>query len=175
MAHEACSDDFARRPHPELALPDVTFRDAYDVTVGRTTLSLSYLGRNHGDCLILMRTEDDYLFAVDLATPGGTPLGQIPDYDLDGYVASLQLIEAMSIRGVIGGHGVPVAHPSAITERRQYVEALMEAVDRALRDGANPYRLTRAVELPDFQYLRNFERNFAANVERVAMYYVMGW
>lgn len=175
VAHQACEAHFQRRPHPDLALPDRYLNGNETLTVGEQTLELMYLGRNHGDCFLVMRPDARHLYVNDLVTPGVTPLSIMPDYDLTGYLDTLRKIEAMEFDAVIGGHGVPVAHRSALTERRRYLEALLTGVKKALDEGAYYTTIGDDIDLSEFRHMRNYERNLPDNIERAALHFAMGW
>ncbi len=51
------------------------------------------------------------------------PLGTWVDYSAHHWVRTLKETEAMDLDFIMSGHAVPVAHPSAVTERRRYLES----------------------------------------------------
>ncbi len=174
ISHENCAKHFADLPHPDIVMPDVTFADDYTLELGGRSLELLYFGPNHGDCMVVMRPDPgDYIFIVDLVTPGGAPLGFMPDYSPHHYVRTLKEIEELDYKAIIGGHGALVAHPSAVTERRMYLEALMAAVRSARETGQSNIRET--VRLPQYEYLRGYEDRIEDNVRRMQTYYGIGW
>jgi glyoxylase-like metal-dependent hydrolase (beta-lactamase superfamily II) len=176
VSHANCVKHFRLHPEPDIVMPDVTFEGSYSLRLGGRTLELTYLGPNHGDCLVLMRPDGERnVFIVDLATAGGMPLPNMPDYDVVEWIRSLRQIEAMDFDGMVGGHGVPVAPKSAVTERRAYLEALMAAVKHELDAGTPVAEIPRRVKLPEFAHLRNYEEFLPGNVQRVLSYYGMGW
>lgn len=121
IAQENCVAHFRSKPHPDIVMPDITFTDRYTVELGGRTLDLIYLGANHGDCLTFMRPDAEngkYLFAVDIATPGGTPLNFMAGYSPDQWLRTLKELEAMDFSITIPGHGVPMADKSSLVERR---------------------------------------------------------
>lgn len=174
ISHENCAKHFADLPHPDIVMPDITFTDDYTLGLGGRSLELLYFGPNHGDCMAVMRPDPgDYLFIVDLVTPGGAPLGFMPDYAPHHYVRTLKEIEELDYKAIIGGQGALVAHPSAVTERRMYLEALMDAVRSARETGQSNIRET--VRLPQYEYLRGYENRIEDNVRRMQTYYGIGW
>lgn len=174
ISHENCAKHFADLPHPDIVMPDVTFADDYTLELGGRKLDLLYFGPNHGDCMVVMRPDPgDYLFIVDLVTPGGAPLGFMPDYSPHHYVRTLKEIEDLDYTAILGGHGALVAHPSAVTERRQYLEALLAAVKYARESGVTNIR--EMVRLPQFEYLRGYDDRIEDNVRRIQTYYGIGW
>lgn len=176
VAHANCLRHFRLHPHPDLVPPDLTFTGDYALRLGGRTLELRYFGVNHGDCLVVMRPDGERnLFIVDLATAGGMPLPTMPDYDPVHWIRTLREIEALDFDGMIGGHGIPLAPKSAVTERRAYLEALMAAVRRELDAGTPEAEIPGRIDLPEFRHLRNYERYIQDNARRILTYYAMGW
>jgi len=180
VSHEKCVAHFADLPHPEVVMPDVTFRGRrHDLELGGRTLELRYLGVNHGDCLIVMTPAHvDVPHIVDLVTAGGMPLPHMSDYSLHHWVRSLRELEGWGFTQWVGGHGIALAPTSRITERREYLEALMAETKRELDAG------TPSDKIPDvvagrlserFRHLRNFDAYVRDNVRRVLVYYAIGW
>ena len=180
ISHHQCMKHFHRHINPDVVPPDITFEgSSYDLTLGGRTLELRYFGRNHGDCLIVMRIpEEKALFIVDLVTPGGVSGGSgwMNDYYPKDYIRSLLEIEQqLDFDHMIGGHGVPLAPKSAVTERRLYLEALMAAVKAELDKGTPRAQLLDNIDLPEFRHLRNYDTHMKLNAERMRVYYAIGW
>jgi glyoxylase-like metal-dependent hydrolase (beta-lactamase superfamily II) len=178
VAHANCAAHFKDVPNPEVVPPDITFTGNHTVKLGEHSLKLIYLGPNHGNCLVVMQPDVEdgkYMFVVDLMTPGGAPLDYMPDYAPLQWISSLKALEAMNFSVIIPGHGVPLADKSALTERRTYLEALMAAV-KAETDAGTPINLVPdKVKLPQFAYLRGYDRNLRDNVRRMQTFYGIGW
>ena len=179
VSHQECVKYFHRDPHPDVVPPDMTFEGPrYDLKLGGRTLELHHFGRNHGDCLIVMRIPDiNAIFLVDLVTPYGVSGGSglINDFYPTDWIRSLKQIEAMDFDYMIGGHGPPKAPPWAISERREYLEALMTAVKAELDSGTPSSDVANVIRLPKFQHLRNYDRLLSRNAERIRAYYILGW
>lgn len=176
IAHENCAAHFYDLPNPDIVMPDITFADDYTVELGGRSLELLYFGPNHGDCMVVMQPDPgDYLFVVDLVTAGGAPLGFMPDYAPHHYLRTLKEIEAIDYRAMIGGHGALLSHPSAITERRMYLEQLMAATRVAMASGGNPFELHKIIRVPAFAHLRGYESRVEDNARRMLAFYGIGW
>ncbi|MCS6947685.1 MAG: MBL fold metallo-hydrolase, partial [Steroidobacteraceae bacterium] len=143
VSHAKCVKHFKDLPHPELVMPDITFRGArYTLRLGERRLELRYLGPNHGDCLIVMTPDHvNVPFIVDLATAGGMPLPYIPDYSLHHWIRSLRELESWDFEQYVGGHGVPLAPKWRIAERREYLDALLAETRRELDAGTAPEQI----------------------------------
>ncbi len=178
LSHEACIPHFTDRPNPKVAMPDETFSGSHTVTLGNRSLELIYLGTNHSDCLVFMRPDGvNGLFIVDLVTPGSVGGTLFLDYVPHHWVRTLKAIEAMNLDYIISGHGVPLAHPTAVGERRRYLEALLGAVGTAYEAGLSRAETTAAVEaqLKPFGYMRGFDANLSGQITRLQIYYGTGW
>lgn len=177
ISHEKCVQHFKDKPNPNVVMPDITFPKNYTVKLGGRSLELIYLGPNHGDCLVFMRPDSEngkYLFAVDIATPGGAPLTFMAGYDPYNWLRTLKELEAMDFSVMIPGHGVALADKSSITERRKYLEALMAAVKKANDEGMPGDQIPEKVRVPEFAYLRGYELNIRDNVRRMQAYWGIG-
>jgi glyoxylase-like metal-dependent hydrolase (beta-lactamase superfamily II) len=174
FAHEACRRHFVERPHPEVVMPDVTFGGNYTLLVGGERIELLYYGRNHSDCLVFMRLRGGrYMFVVDVVSPGAVPWGIVPDTDYLGTIQTIEELEKLEFEVIIPGHAAPLAHPSALTERRLYLQALMSATQAELRDEALDAGFFDRIKgrLADFSYLRGFEAHAKDNINSM-LYYV---
>jgi glyoxylase-like metal-dependent hydrolase (beta-lactamase superfamily II) len=180
VSHENCARHFRDLPNKDIVMPDITFTsDKYLVRLGERRITLRYLGPNHGDCLIVMTPDNaDIPFIVDLATAGGMPLSFMADYSLHHWVRSLRELEGWSFQQYVGGHGVPLAPKSRLTERREYLEALMTETRRELAAGTPDERIPDLVAgrlRGRFEHLRGFDGIVRDNVRRTLTYYAMGW
>lgn len=71
IAQENCAREFNDNPHPDIVMPNINFSDDYTLKLGGRSLELLYSGPNHGECMVAMRPDPgDYIFVVDLVTPG---------------------------------------------------------------------------------------------------------
>jgi glyoxylase-like metal-dependent hydrolase (beta-lactamase superfamily II) len=179
VSHANCVKHFHRSPNPDVVMPDMTYEGPkYELKLGGRTLELLYFGRNHGDCMTVMRIpEEKILFIVDLVTPYGVSGGSglLNDYYPIELIRSLKEIEAVDFERMIGGHGVPIAPREAVIERRRYFEAMFNAVKAEWEKGTNPFEIAEKIDLPEFRYLRNYDALKARNAERFVAYFALGW
>ena len=74
VAHKRAKERLAALNDPHTVLPDETVDDKRTITLGGTTLELSYHGLNHSDSTLVMRLpREKIIFVVDTI-----PVGQIP-------------------------------------------------------------------------------------------------
>jgi len=178
ISQRNCLASFYRYPHPDLTLPDTTYEQHMEITLGGRTVKLLYLGLNHSDCMTFMMVPHaKILHIVDVVTPGSVPVGtgKMEDfYPLDN-MQTLKDIEALDFKTMVGGHGEPSAPKSAVTERRAYMEALMTAVRTEIDKGTSFGQIPAKVSLPQFKHLRGYDRYLRHNAERILIFNTIGW
>lgn len=176
IAQSNCRAELKRRPHVDVVPPDRTFRDRYVVSLGGHTLELMHFGNDHSPCNTYMRPDSGpHAFVVDTVIPGRMPLGFMADTDPQGSIDSLRRLEGLSITAIIPGHGAPLAHRSALTERRTYLEALLTATKQALAQPTPPIDIAASIKLPEFSYLRGYDQDMSRNADRAVNFYYIGW
>ena len=85
VAHKKAKERLAVLKDPATPLPDEVFDKKRNITLGGTTLELTYLGLNHSDSSLVMRLpKEKILFVVDLVPVGTFPgRGMIDFYPLE--------------------------------------------------------------------------------------------
>jgi len=181
VGHENVLKELGDLPSAVTPLPDITFSDRYELTLGNRTLELEYYGPNHGESLVTMRLpKEKILFVVDIVTPRRVAFRAMPDFWPDEWIRSLKEIEATDFDYVISGHG-PNTEPAidtakVVMEQRVYLEDLMAAVKKAMDTGVhNPDELRKSVKLPKYKDWRYYDEWLPMNVERIWSFYHMGW
>ena len=176
ISHANCAREFKNNPYPNVVMPDETYMGSRkDVNLGGRTVELHYFGRNHGNCLSVMRLpKEKILFIVDIVTPKRVAFRNMPDfYPLD-WVRSLAEIEKLDFERIIPGHGPPAAPAAAVREQREYLEDLMTAVREARKTERNPDKIRKMVKLPKYKTWGAYKQYLEMNVERINFFYHMG-
>src|SRR5687767_3787023 len=85
VAHKRAKERLAQIQDPHTVLPDETVDDKRTITLGGTTLELSYHGLNHSDSTLVMRLpREKIIFLVDTIPVGSVPArGFIDIYPLE--------------------------------------------------------------------------------------------
>lgn len=178
LAHEKCIAPLMDLPNPRVVMPDEVFYGTHTITLGGRSLELLYLGPNHSSCLVFPRPDNvNALFVVDILTPGGAPSATLMDFIPHHWLRTLREIEAMDLDFIMSGHAVPVAHPSAVTERRRYGEILIDSVRTAneRRMGEKQRIAYVREQLAPLSYLRNYGTYLDHHVRRIGTYLATGW
>ncbi len=157
VAQEKCRDNIRETPHADLVEPDIVFRDHHRIDVGKASLELFYFGPSHSNCLsVMLARPANVIFIVDIANP---PSGWIKEYNptvpdtyLHNMIPYLRAVEKLAadngVTTIVGGHisigrgadGKPFLQPaagpiSAVTERREFWETVIEAVRAEMAKG----------------------------------------
>jgi glyoxylase-like metal-dependent hydrolase (beta-lactamase superfamily II) len=105
VSHKRAKERLAVLKDPHTVLPDETFDSKRTITLGGTTLELSYLGLNHSDSTIVMRLpKEKIVFIVDTIPVGAFPgRGFIDIYPLETEEFIKKVI-AMDWERMIPGH-----------------------------------------------------------------------
>ena len=109
VAHKRARERLVALKDPHTVLPDETVDGARTITLGDTTLELTYIGLNHSDSSLIMRLpKQKVLFAVDFIPVGSVPgRGMIDSYPIE-WEDSLKKVLAMDWDKLIPGHpGAP--------------------------------------------------------------------
>lgn len=176
VSHANCVAEFENNPIPIVVMPDETYDgDRLDITLGGRTVEMHYVGRNHGNCMSVMRLpKEKLLFIVDLVTPKRIAFRNMPDfYPLD-WVRSLKRLEELDVTHILPAHGPAKAPASAIREMRVYLEDLMAAVKEVRKTERNPDKVRTLVKLPKYEKWGGYDQWLEMNVDRINFYYHMG-
>jgi glyoxylase-like metal-dependent hydrolase (beta-lactamase superfamily II) len=132
---------------PNTVMPDEVFDSQRIITLGDTTLELTYVGLNHSDTSLVMRLpKEKVLFAVDFIPVGSFPgRAMIDSYPLE-WEDSLKAVLSMDWDKLIPGH--PGA-PNGRLGTKQDVEgflALLQDVSATVKSEAQAGKCWDAVE-----------------------------
>jgi glyoxylase-like metal-dependent hydrolase (beta-lactamase superfamily II) len=108
VAHRRAKERLAQIDDPFTVIPDEVMEDSRIITLGGTTIELSYLGLNHSDSSLVMRLPaQKIIFAVDFLPVGSLPgRGMIDSYPLE-WEDAVKKVLAMDWDRLIPGHPGP--------------------------------------------------------------------
>ncbi len=178
-SHENCLPHLYRNPNPEVVIPDRSYQRKHVLDVGNATAELYYHGPNHSDCSTHLYFPDHKIVhIVDTVQPYAVSGagGRMNDSYPRLFVESLKhLEEELPFERMIPGHGGPEAPREAVTIRREYQQALLDAVKAEIDRGTPFGEIPAAVSLPQFSDLQGYDQYLAANAQRILIYYTIGW
>lgn len=141
----------------ELALPEVTYRDALTVHAGGVRVELLHLGpaaHTTNDTAVWL-PEQRVLFTGDVVMSGVTPFCLMGS--VGGSLAALDRMRRLDPLVVVPGHG-PVGGPELFDADEAYFRRLRDLARQGVADGVSPLELARAAGPGPFAGLLDAER-----------------
>lgn len=146
------------------AAPDITFENRLDITLGGKTVELHYLGRGHGDNMIVMRFPSErILFVVDVVSPGTVGFRDFPGGYLEDWIEYLEQIEQMDFDILAPGHG-RMGTKADVAAFRSYMQELRAEVLGHVRNGKSMEEVTQLVTMPKYESWGQYKNWFKLNV-----------
>ena len=180
IAHTRAKEWLLALRDPHTVLPDETVDTSRTITLGDTTLELSYLGPNHSDSTLVMRLpKQKVLFAVDFIPVGSVPgRGMLDFYPIQAE-ESMKKVLAMDWVTLIPGHpgqpGGRLGTKQDVQNLLQYMADISAAVKVAADKGDCWDKAVKEVKLPKYEKWGGYAQYFSLNVERYCSYWGRGY
>jgi glyoxylase-like metal-dependent hydrolase (beta-lactamase superfamily II) len=163
IAHRRAQERLAALKDPHTVLADETMDGARTITLGDTTLELTYVGLNHSDSSIVMRLpQHKLLFAVDFISVGSVPgRGMIDSYPLE-WEESLRRVLAMDWDRLIPGHPGPggrLGTKQDVESLLTFLEDASAAVKAEAQAGRCWDRVEKELKLPKYESWPGYAQN----------------
>lgn len=141
----------------ELALPDVTYRDALTLHIGGVRAELLHLGpaAHTTDDTAVWLPEQRVLFAGDLVMSNAAPFCLMGS--VSGSLAAMERLRSLGARTVVPGHG-PVGGPELIDANEAYFRWIAALAERGAAAGLTPLELAAEAGEGPFADLLDAER-----------------
>ena len=162
VAHVKAKEHIIGENRPT-AIPDITFSDRLDLTLGGKTVELHYLGLGHGDNMIVMRFPGNVLFVVDVVSPGTVAFRDFPGGYLEQWIDYLRKIEALDFDILAPGHG-RMGTKADIIAFRTFMQELRAEVLGHMRVGKNLDEIKQLVTMPKYKSWGQYDNWFKLNV-----------
>ena len=163
VAHRRVQERLAALRDPHTVLVDEVMDQFRTITLGDTTIELTYVGLNHSDSSIVMRLpKQRILFAVDFVTVASIPgRGMIDSYPLE-WESSLEQVIAMDWDRVIPGHPGPGGRIGTKQDVRDLLTFLRDAsaeVKTAAQAGKCWDAVEKDVKLLKYESWAGYQQN----------------
>ena len=171
VAHKRALERIKAQNDPLMVPPDETFTKQRKLTLGGTTLELTYLGLNHSDSTLVMRLpKEKILFAVDFLPVGSVPgRGMIDFYPFEAEDA-IQRVLAMDWERLIPGHpGQPkgrLGTKQDVQDQLTFLQDASAAVKVAAREGKCWEPAEKELKLPKYEKWPSYENNLPFVIRR---------
>jgi len=170
LAHRTAVERLRVLNDPNTVPPDEALGDQHTLTLGGTTLELTYLGLTHSDSLMVMRLpRERIVFLVDLL-----PVGQIPGRGLIDFYpleaeAAIERVIAMDWDRLIPGHpGVNDRLGTKQDARDQltFLRDVSAAVKEEARQGRCWEPVESTLQIPKYASWPGYENNLQFALRR---------
>jgi glyoxylase-like metal-dependent hydrolase (beta-lactamase superfamily II) len=163
LAHRQARARLSKIQDPHTPLPDETMEGTRTLTLGGTSLELTYVGLNHSDSTLVMRLPKERLiFVVDLLPVGAVPgRGMIDFHPLEAE-DSIRQILAMDWDRMIPGHPGPGDRLGTKQDAAAQLEFLQDASDAvkvAAREGKCWDGVEKELKLPKYESWPGYANN----------------
>lgn len=163
IAHKRAKERLAVLKDPATPLPDEVMDKKKVITLGNTTLELTYHGLNHSDSTIAMRLpKEKILFVVDVLPVGSVPgRGMIDFHPLEAE-KSIESMLKMDWNTLIPGHPGPGGRLGTKDDVRAQLTFLRDASDAvkiAAREGKCWDAAEKEVTLPKYESWPGYKNN----------------
>jgi len=163
IAHRRAKERLEVLKDPNTVLPDETVDKQRTITLGGTTLDLTYVGANHSDSTLVMRLpRERILFVVDLLPVGQVPgRGMIDFYPFEAE-ESIKRILAMDWDRLIPGHpGADnrLGTKKDVQDQLTFLQDASAAVKAEAQQGRCWEPVESQLKLPKYESWPNYQAN----------------
>ena len=171
IAHKNARAQLQRFPNPDVVMPDEVVDNKRVITLGKTTLELLYVGRNHSDNSLVMRLpKEKIIFAVDFVPIQTLLFRNLPDtVSPPEWEQSLVRVLALDWDRLIPGHpnaGGRLGTKQDVKDLIGYMQDLSATVKKASDEGKCNDTAMKEIKLPKYEKWGNYATMLSANVER---------
>ncbi len=149
----------------EIAYPNMTVDKSSDMMVAGRKLSLLYYGWGHteGDLAVLDRTSG-VLFSGGLVSLDCIPVLQ--QAKVKGWINALKQLQQQPIKKLVPGNG-PVSNHERIQDTLDYLQSLLDLVERQYDAGVSVLDLLKQDGLPAYKKWALYSEQHPLNVQHV--------
>jgi glyoxylase-like metal-dependent hydrolase (beta-lactamase superfamily II) len=151
----------------EIVLPTRTFAQVEVLTLGGREIHLLHFGGGHtpGDSIVWL-PGDGVLFAGDLVYVDRL-LGVLPFSNATAWLASFAEMERLQPRVIVPGHGAICDLPKAQSETRDYLQLLVDHMQRAVDGMIDLQEAIDTLDQSAFRHLANYDQLKGGNASRL--------
>lgn len=163
----------------DVVMPDEWVDDKRNISLGGTTLELSYVGKNHSDSTLVMRLpRERILFTVDWIPLQAVQFRGMADTYVPDIEEGLKKVIAMDWDKLIPGHPGPggrqIGGKEEATNQLDYLQDLSAAVKKAVSEGKSYADAEKEIKLPKYEKWGGYEAYLPMNIERYYDYWNRG-
>jgi glyoxylase-like metal-dependent hydrolase (beta-lactamase superfamily II) len=162
IAHQRAKERLEVLQDPHTPLPDETVDTSRTITLGGTTLELSYLGPNHSDSTLVMRLpREKIVFIVDLLPVGRMPARGMIDFHPLEAEDSIKKILALDWERLIPGHpdsGGRLGTKKDVQDQLTLLQTASAEIQKLAREGKCWDTVEKEFKMPDYTSWPGYEQ-----------------
>ncbi len=199
IAQKKCVQRFKANPNDAVLMPDISFSDHYEISLGGKSLDLYYFGPSHGDCLtVFLARPANLVQIVELVNPPAATFPADPNvpyvkpHNLDKFFTAVEglvaengvtQIIASFVTTQVDGQGVEqmspaVAPVSVISDQAMFWNAIYSEVEKARAEGnvgIDSFVRLKGIDLTKFENYDNYKpEDLPVIMRRFVGFYDMG-
>jgi len=148
--------EVTRGPVSEVHPAGTLFSGRRTVSLGGKTVEMIHVGPTHSpDMTVLRFPDEDAVFLVDFISAKRLPFRNLPGYDIDQLVATIESVEALDFSIAVGGHGA-IGTKQDVADHRRYLLELREAVAAGIRAGQSLEQLQSNITMAAYSDWASF-------------------
>ena len=162
IAHKRAKERLEVLKDPHTPLPDETVDTSRTITLGGTTLELSYHGPNHSDSTLVMRLpRERIVFVVDLLPVGRMPARGMIDFHPLEAEDSIKKILALDWDRLIPGHpdsGGRLGTKKDVQDQLTLLQSASAEIQKQAREGKCWDTVEKEFKMPDYANWPGYEQ-----------------
>ena len=183
VMHKRAADWVEANPGRDTASPGIIWSgDRKDFDMGDFTVSMHYLGLNHGMGLTIFTIpERRAAYIADLVSPNRVMFSVVPDFNIGEWERSLGEILELDFDIAVCSHNeLPMEEAMAgctrthVVEERQFIRDLRNAILAEFEKGTGFMEIPKAVRLPQYSHWIGYEEWLEMNTLRLMTDLFMG-
>ena len=176
VMHERAAEWVEANPGRDTAMPDETWSgNRKDIDMGDFTVSMRYLGINHGMGLTIFTIpERRAAYIADLVSPNRVMFSVVPDFNIGEWKRSLGEILEMDFEVAVCSHNeLPLEEAmngctrTDVEEERQFIRDLRNAILAEFEKGTSFMAIPKAVRLPQYSHWVGYDEWLEMNTLRL--------
>jgi glyoxylase-like metal-dependent hydrolase (beta-lactamase superfamily II) len=171
IAHENAKARILQIKPDDVVVPDQTVTTQKILELGGTQLVLDYVGKNHGDSMLVMRLpKEKVMFTVDWIPIHAVQFRGMADTYVPDIEESLKKVIAMDWNILVPGHPGPGGKQTGTKQdaidQLAYLQDLSAAVKQAVAEGKSYDQAEKEIKLPKYESFGGYGPFLPMNIER---------
>jgi len=176
VMHAFAAEWLKANPGGDTAPPDLIWSgDRKDIKMGNITVSMRYMGMNHGMGLTIFTIpERRVAYIADLVTPNRVMFAVVPDFNIGEWERSLGEILELDFDIAVCSHNALPKEKAMdgctrthVEEERQFIRDLRNAIIAQFKKGTDFMAIPKAVRLPKYAHWVGYDQWLEMNTLRL--------